>query len=94
MRLAARVALGTGRINLAGLTPNGQRFVANPQRFWMVEASRAIIDGVDAGRMGPLAEQPRLRDFRIPQRGLFALGRAFLAGGGARVLERAGKSVG
>ncbi len=87
MSLLARMALGTGPINLFGLTPNGQRFLANPQRLWIVKASRATIDGADAGEMGPLFEQPKLRDFRIPQRGLFALGRAFLAGGGSQVLD-------
>lgn len=78
MGIAARFILGTGRMNLAGRTPNGQDFVANPRQVWLVNSSQAIINGVDAGPLGPLAEQARLRDFWIPQRGVFAVARAFL----------------
>jgi hypothetical protein len=42
-----------------------------------VKSSYAIIRGVDAGPLGPLAEQARLRDFLIPQRGVFAVAQAF-----------------
>lgn len=93
MSLAAGVALGAGPISLSGLTPNGQRFLANPQQLWIVTASRAIINGVDAGEMGPLAKQPRLGDFRIPQRGLFGWGRSFIDGGGSAVLERSQRAA-
>jgi hypothetical protein len=65
-------------MNLAGRTPNGQEFVANPRQVWLLKSSHAIIRGVDAGPVGPLAEQARLRDFLIPQRGVFAVVRAFL----------------
>jgi hypothetical protein len=78
MGTAARLALGTGQINLAGRTPNGQEFVANPRQVWLVKSSRAIIRGVDAGVVGPLINQARLRDFLIPQRGVFAVVRSFL----------------
>ena len=50
MATAARLTLGTGRMNLAGRTPNGQEFVANPRQVWLVKSSQAIIRGVDAGR--------------------------------------------
>jgi hypothetical protein len=78
MGTAARLTLGTGRMNLAGRVPNGQEFVANPRKVWLVESSQAIIGGVDAGPVGPLAEQARLRDLLIPQRGVFAVVRAFM----------------
>jgi hypothetical protein len=78
MGAASRFVLGTGRINLTGRTPNGHEFVANPRQVWPVNGSRAITRGVDAGAPGPLAEQARLRDFLIPQRGVFAVVRAFL----------------
>jgi hypothetical protein len=45
----ARMALGTGRINLYGRTPNGHESIANPRRVWLVKSSRAIIRGVDVG---------------------------------------------
>ena len=64
----ARCVLGTGKMNLAGRTPNGQEFIANPQRVWLVKSSRAVINGVDVGPAGPLPEQPRLNKFFMPQR--------------------------
>lgn len=78
MGLAGRFVLGTGRMNLAGLTPNGQEFLANLRLLWLIDSSRAIVDGVDLGPVGPLPRQACLNDFLIPQRGLFAVVRAFL----------------
>lgn len=78
MGLAARFFLGTGKMNLAGRTPNGQEFIANPQQVWLVKSSRAVVKGVDVGPVGPLRTQARLNEFLIPQRGVFAVARAFL----------------
>jgi hypothetical protein len=71
-------ALRAGRVRLTGLAPNGQRFVANPLTIW-VASGRARIGGVDVGEPGPAPQQAQLRDFAIPQRGVFVLGRAFFA---------------
>jgi hypothetical protein len=73
--VAARVMLGTGRLNLTGLTPNGQRFIANLGRLRVIESSQAVVDGVDVGPVGPLANQAPFRDFLLPQRGLFVVAR-------------------
>jgi hypothetical protein len=73
--LAGRL-LGTGRLGLAGRAPNGQRFLAVPERVWMVERSAARLAGRDLGAMQALPAQVRLADFWIPQRGLFAMGEA------------------
>ena len=70
--------LGVGGIRMAGHAPNGQSFVANPQRIWYVAEATAALAGADFGRPGPLSPQASLGDFIIPQRGVFALGRAFL----------------
>jgi hypothetical protein len=78
MATAAQLAFGTGKMNLAGKTPNGHEFMANPQRVWLIESSHAILNGLDLGPAGALAPQARLNDFFIPQRGLFAVARAFL----------------
>jgi len=75
---AARIALGTGKMNLAGRTPNGHEFIANPQRVWLIDSSRAVVNGIDLGPLGPLDVQASLNDFLIPQRGIFAVARAFL----------------
>lgn len=78
MGIAARFALGTGRMNLAGRTPNGQEFIANPQQVWMIDSSYAVLRGADLGPVGALERQAHLNDFLIPQRGMFAVTRAFL----------------
>ena len=75
---AARFVLGTGKMNLVGRTPNGHEFVANPQRMWLVDSSRAVINGTDTGPVGALSQQASLNEFLIPQRGVFAVARAFL----------------
>lgn len=61
---------------MVGLAPNGQRFTANPLTMWVVSATGATVGGADLGEMGPAPEQAQLRDFAIPQRGVFAIGRA------------------
>jgi len=73
----AGVALRAGRLGLAGTASNGQRFIANPLRIWLIPESRAVVRGVDLGPVGPAPEQARLGDFWIPQRGILAIGRAF-----------------
>jgi hypothetical protein len=76
-RVAGR-SLGVGRVKLTGMTSNGQPFDANPLRIWFVTDSHAVVEGRELGRPGPLAEQAHLRDFYIPQRGIFAIGRVFV----------------
>jgi len=63
--------LSAGRMRLRGGLPNGQTFSAAPQRIWAVTDSSAIIEGEEAGPIGPLPEQDRLGDFWLPQRGIF-----------------------
>ena len=77
----AGAALRAGRVGLQGRVPNGQRFVANPLRTWLVADARARLAGDDFGPVGALGEQARLGDFWIPQRGVFALGRALFSEG-------------
>jgi hypothetical protein len=79
MSRAAGLALGAGRVSLTGVAPNGQRFVANPLHTWVARRSSARLDGADLGAMGPAPQQAQLRDFAIPQRGVFVVGRVFFA---------------
>ena len=74
----AGLVLGAGRIQLHGRTSNGQWFLANPRLIWIVVTARASLGGLDLGPTGPIAQQTRLADFWMPQRGIFAVGRAFL----------------
>ena len=78
MGRVASVALAAGRLRLDGRVPNGQRFLANPRRIWMVSASQASLGGVSFGAMAPLPTQTHLADFWLPQRGIFALAQAFI----------------
>jgi hypothetical protein len=77
MSRVAGAALGAGRVRLAGVAPNGQRFRANPSAIWVATTSRATVGGEDVGEMGPAPEQAYLRDFAVPQRGVFVIARAF-----------------
>lgn len=80
LKLMGKVAgtlMGIGKVSLSGFVPNGQYFIANPYKMWMVSESRAYMEGEDFGLPGSLKDQPHYRDFRIPQRGVFALGRAY-----------------
>jgi hypothetical protein len=76
MSRVAGPALRAGRVRLTGRAPNGQRFVANPLIVWVATDSKATVRGIDLGQMGPSPEQAHLRDFTLPQRGMFVVGRA------------------
>jgi hypothetical protein len=78
MSTVARFGLRTGKLRLVGRTPNGQTFAANPRTIWAIRDSRAVVCGEDVGKPGPLPVQAELGEFLIPQRGLFAVGSAFL----------------
>lgn len=76
-------ALRAGKVAMTGTAPNGQRYQVNPLRLWVIDHSTARLRGDDLGRIGPLEEQARLGDFWIPQRGVFAIGRAYFGTGEA-----------
>jgi hypothetical protein len=77
MGRAAGLMLRAGRLRLTGHVPNHQRFIANPMLIWVIRSSTARMGNQDFGSVGPLPVQTRLGDFWIPQRGIFAIGRAF-----------------
>lgn len=70
----AGAALGAGQLRLTGTAPNGQRFMVGPRTVWVVADSRAVLDGEDLGPIGPLHQQARMGDFRLPQRGVGVVG--------------------
>ena len=67
-------------MNLTGYTPNGHLFKAAPRLVWPIAESRATFRGVDAGAPAPLRKQAMLGDFRLPQRGIFAIFTSVLVG--------------
>ena len=77
MGAVAGPMMGAGKVRLVGRVPNGQRFVANPHSVWLVSDSKATLDGIDLGVIGPSPTPGQMADFRIPQRGVFAIGTAF-----------------
>jgi hypothetical protein len=79
MSIAASWSLRTGGLRLAGLAPNGQHFAVNPSLIWLISDTDATLDGRSLGDLGPIPTQAHLADFRIPQRGIFAIGRAFFS---------------
>jgi hypothetical protein len=83
----ATAILGAGRISLVGTSSSGYSFLANPWHLWRVVDSSATIGGESAGIPAPLAEQTRLGDFWIPQRGIFAMGRVYMSPPGGLASE-------
>jgi hypothetical protein len=73
----AGFALRAAKVGMVGTSPNGQEFIANPLLVWVIDESSAHLGDDDFGPTGPLSEQAHLGDFWIPQRGIFAIGRAF-----------------
>lgn len=71
---AAGALLGTGPLSLRGTMPNGQQFQLAPRAVWRVASSSAVLDGTDLGSPAPLPRPTRIGDFRVPQRGLLAVG--------------------
>jgi hypothetical protein len=77
MAKVAGPMLHAGKLRLTGRAPNGQQFIANPLVVWLIADTAATLDAVDLGESGPAPTPGELGDFRIPQRGMFAIGRAF-----------------
>jgi hypothetical protein len=76
MAPVAGALLRAGRVRLRGTAPNGQAFIANPMRMWVIDRAEGSLRGDSFGPVGPLREQISLGDFAIPQRGIFVIGRA------------------
>jgi hypothetical protein len=64
---------------MIGKAPNGHAFVVTSERIWLIAKSSACLGDQQFGSPGPLGQQARLGDFWIPQRGVFAIGRAFFS---------------
>ncbi len=77
MAVVAGPLLRAGRLSLQGSVPNGQWFEANPRLIWLVTGGSASVHAADLGPSGSLSEQTSLGGFRIPQRGIFAVGTSF-----------------
>lgn len=76
MSIMAGPMLGAGKLAMSGQTPNGQAFIANPRRIWMVTSATLRCGERVADRPGAVSPQAGLGDFLIPQRGILAIGNA------------------
>lgn len=85
MGFVAGHALRAGHVQLSGFAPNGQHFIANPMRIWVVADATAALGDVAFGSIGKLDKQATLGDFAIPQRGVFAIGRAYFTAAGRTI---------
>ena len=77
MSLMSTAMLGAGDLRLRGHMPNRQWFQAGPRRVWVVVEASATLSGRDLGGPAPLAEQARLGEVPMPQRGLLMMGAFF-----------------
>lgn len=74
MGAVAGASLGAGHVRLTGMTPNGQVFRLAPRQIWRIVAGIAVVRGQELGLLGALPEQARLREYLLPNAGLFAFG--------------------
>jgi hypothetical protein len=69
-------ALGMGRLQMSGVMPSGHTGLLMPQRMYLVNQSRAVLDGVDMGSPARLPENPTIGGVPLPARGVLAIGQA------------------
>jgi hypothetical protein len=66
-----------GDADMLGEAPNGQAHLMAPQRMFLIAASRAVLSGQDLGRPIRARPNPRIGSWRLPARGILAMGRGF-----------------
>lgn len=76
MSAMAGPVLRAGKLCMAGYVSNGQRFIANPRRLWVIQSARLQVGDRVVTAIGAVHPQAQLGDFRIPQRGILAIGNA------------------
>lgn len=67
-------ALGMGDLQMSGVMPSGHYGTLMPQRMYLVDEARAVLDGVDLGKPTRTADNPRIGDVPLPARGVLATG--------------------
>lgn len=72
--MLADKALRLGPMDLEGTFPAGQAVLVHPRRLFLVEETRANLDGLDLGRAAPAQGNPVTGSFRWPGRGVLAEG--------------------
>jgi hypothetical protein len=92
-----RGLLGLGRITMSEEAPAGVEAVLMPKVMYGVESSHATLGGLDLGGAVTAAAEPEIGRFRLPRRGVLAIGdfRARIADQGeyAALVARYGNGV-
>jgi hypothetical protein len=73
----ARRLLGMGDLTLSGRMPSGHYGILMPARMFLIDESRAVLQGRDLGEPTRAAENPRIGSVPLPARPVFATGQAF-----------------
>jgi hypothetical protein len=78
LRVRERLArsLGIGKIELSGVMPSGHTGILMPKQMYIIDESRAVLEGVDLGRPTHLAQCPKIGGVPLPARGMLAIGEA------------------
>jgi len=77
MAAMAGLTLSAGKLALQGRVPNGQWYVLNPTRIWIICESHAVWNGKKLDHIGPIAKQDKLGDFWVPSAGFIRNGPGF-----------------
>lgn len=85
---AAGRALRAGQLVLAGTTPSGHGYLMRPLRVWQVRAAVCVMHGRDPGGIVVPEDQPRVGEFLLPARPLFAAGSVDFAPRDAKEADR------
>jgi hypothetical protein len=65
-----------GHLQMTGVMPSGHTGTLMPEQMYLVDTSRATLDGVNLGRPVRLQDNPRIGDVPVPARGVLAIGQA------------------
>lgn len=68
--------LGMGDLQMSGRMPSGHRGMLMPKQMYLIDDSRAVLEGVDLGRPTRLARNPDIGGVPLPARGVLAVGGA------------------
>jgi hypothetical protein len=69
-------ALGMGRLQLSGAMPSGHQGLLMPERMYLINRSRATLEGTDLRSPTRLADNPTIGGVALPRRGVLAIGQA------------------
>lgn len=70
----AHHVLGMGDLRMSGTMPSGHHGILMPQRMYLVDEARAVLDGADLGHPTRMRPNPQIGQVPLPARGALAIG--------------------